>query len=198
MKKIALCAILSLLSGAVFAGDVAQGQAKSAVCGACHAADGNSTIAENPKLAGQGAKYLIKQLHDFKSGARENAIMQGQVMALTDEDIENISAFYAAQKVQHTAAAEDSVALGQALYRGGDVDRGIPACGACHGANGAGLAAAGYPAVGGQTATYTVAQLKAFQNHSRKNDANAVMRNIAARMTDEQINAIANYLVGLH
>ena len=168
------------------------------VCAGCHAADGNSVMPVNPKLAGQGEKYLAKQLLDFKSGARQNATMAPMANMLSDEDVNNVAAFYASQTVQHSAVADKYIELGQSLYRGGDADRDIPACIACHGASGKGMESAGFPAVGGQTATYTKAQLEAFRSGARNNDANNIMRDVVAKMSDEQIEALAYYLAGLH
>ncbi|MGB0496530.1 MAG: c-type cytochrome, partial [Kangiellaceae bacterium] len=128
MNKIISLAIVILFSNSVLAGDIAKGKAKSAVCAACHAADGNSQIAINPKLAGQSAKYIAKQLHDFKSGKRTDPTMAPMAALLNDEDIENVSAYYASQKVQHMAVEDKYIAPAQKLYRGGDSDRDIPAC----------------------------------------------------------------------
>jgi cytochrome c553 len=185
-------------TGFAQAGDAAKGKDKTMVCAGCHAADGNSVIAINPKLAGQGEKYLVKQLLDFKSGARQSAAMAPMANMLSDEDINNVAAYYASQTVQHNAVADKYIELGQSLYRGGDADRDIPACIACHGASGKGMAAAGFPAVGGQTAAYTKAQLEAFRSGARSNDISNVMRDVVAKMSDTQIEALAHYLTGLH
>lgn len=181
-----------------FAGDAAKGKASTAVCAGCHGADGNSTMAINPTLAGQSEAYLTKQLLDFKSGKRVNATMAPMANMLSDEDIANVSAYYAQQSVQHSAVADKYIELGQKLYRGGDADRDIPACMACHGAGGEGMASAGFPALGGQTPTYTKAQLEAFRSGARDNDANNIMRDVVAKMSDAQIEALAYYLAGLH
>ncbi|WP_444996581.1 c-type cytochrome [Aliikangiella sp. IMCC44359] len=190
--------LAALFVSNVSAGDAAKGKSKTAVCAGCHAADGNSPLAINPKIAGQGEKYLIKQLHDFKSGARPNATMAPMANMLSDEDIENVAAFYASQKIQYSAVPEEYIELGSRLYRSGDSDRGIPACMACHGATGNGMAAAGYPSVGGQHPEYVKAQLIAFRSGERNNDLNNVMRDVVAKMSDEQIEALAYYMVGLH
>jgi cytochrome c553 len=206
MEKMSMNKTINLLfsialigfAGLAQAGDAAKGKAKTMVCAGCHAADGNSVMPINPKLAGQGEKYLVKQLQDFKSGARQNATMAPMANMLSDEDINNVAAFYASQSVQHTAVADEYINLGQSLYRGGDADRDIPACMACHGASGKGMASAGFPAVGGQTATYTKSQLEAFRSGTRNNDANNIMRDVVAKMSDQQIEALAYYLAGLH
>ena len=198
MNKIIGLTLALLFSNIAYAGDIAKGQAKSAVCAACHAVDGNSAIAANPKLAGQSAKYLVKQLHDFKSGKRANAKMAPMAAMLNDEDIENVAAYYASQKVQHMAVDDKYIAVAEKLYRGGDSDRDIPACIACHSATGGGMAAAGFPAIGGQHPAYTIATLKAFRSGDRASDANEVMRDVVAKMSDTQIEALAYYLAGLH
>ena len=198
MKRIIGLLLAMVFAGGVSAGDAAKGKEKSAQCAACHGSDGNSPLAMNPKIAGQSAKYIVKQLKEFKSGARENAIMAPMASALTDDDMENIAAYYSSQEVQHAAVPEKYIALGERLYRAGDSDRDIPACMACHGAQGNGMSAAGFPAVGGQHPDYTKAQLIAFRDGSRDNDANNVMRDVVAKMSDEQIEALAYYLVGLH
>lgn len=180
------------------AGDAAKGKASAAMCGSCHGADGNSTIAINPKLAGQNEAYLTKQLLDFKSGKRVNATMAPMANMLSDEDIANVAAYYAQQSVQHSAVADEYIAPGQKLYRGGDADRDIPACTACHGAGGEGMSSAGFPAVGGQTPTYTKSQLEAFRSGARDNDLNNIMRDVVAKMSDAQIEALSYYLAGLH
>lgn len=200
MKKFAVFSIiLGFMSSAVLAGDAAKGQQAAAACAACHGSDGNTPIAPDyPKLAGQRANYTEKQLHDFKSGARDNAVMAGQVAALSDEQIEDIAAFYASLEVQHAAVPDKYIETGQTLYRAGDPAQGIPACTACHGPKGNGLESAGFAALGGQNPQYTIAQLKAFRSGARANDTNRMMRDIAAKLTDDQIEALAYYLVGLH
>lgn len=198
MNKIISLILAILFSSQLQAGDAAKGKTKTGVCASCHAEDGNSVIAINPKLAGQGEKYLIKQLQDFKSKERDNAIMFPMAGMLNDEDIENVAAYYASQKVQHMAVADKYIKVAEKIYRGGDSDRDIPACIACHGANGNGLSAAGFPAIGGQHPEYTIATLKAFRSGARSNDDNGIMRDIVAKMSDQQIEALGHYLVGLH
>lgn len=198
MNKIVALVFVILFAGGVSAGDAAKGKDKVAACASCHGTDGNSVMAINPSLAGQGEKYLSKQLRDFKSGARKNATMSPMANLVADDDIEHVAAFYASQSIQHSAVEDKYIELGQRLYRSGDADRDIPACMACHGADGNGMPAAGFPALGGQTAAYTKAQLVAFRSGARNNDANSVMRDVAAKMSDEQIEALSFYLVGLH
>ncbi len=198
MKKIIGLAVATLFSGQIFAGDATIGQTKIAVCSTCHAADGNGPLAANPKLAGQSEKYLAKQIRDFKSKARDNAVMFGMASMVLDEDIDHIAAYYATQKVQYAAVEEKHIPIAEKIYRGGDTDRDIPACLACHGAKGHGVDTAGYPAIGGQHPEYTITTLKAFRNGDRKNDENEIMRDVVAKMSDAQIEALAYYLAGLH
>ncbi len=183
--------------------DSAKGQSvANQVCAACHGADGNSPIPANPKLAGQVPEYLQKQLANFKPAAgkkadRENPVMAGMVTNLSPDDMRNVAAYYASQQAKAgTAKSQDTLALGQKIWRGGDSVKGLPACAACHGAAGAGLPAQ-YPRLAGQHAEYTEAQLKAFRAGERKNDANRMMQTIAAKMSDPEIRAVADYIAGL-
>ena len=172
------------------------------VCAACHAADGNSVAAANPKIAGQIAEYLQKQLHDFKAQEgkkpmRESPVMNGMVANLSDQDMKGLAAFYAGQAQKPAAAADKNLAaLGQKLWRGGDSQHGIPACAGCHGPAGAGIPAQ-FPRLSGQFAEYIAAQLTAFREGKRSNDQNGVMRGVAAHMNDGQIRAVAEYAAGL-
>ncbi|PWK52865.1 c-type cytochrome [Pleionea mediterranea] len=200
MKKFAvLFAILGLASTATAEGDAVKGQQAATACAACHGADGNTPLAPNyPKLSGQRANYAEKQLHDFKSGERDNAVMAGQVANLSDEDMANIAAFYASLEPQFAAVPAKYIEQGERLYRAGDKATGIPACAACHGPKGRGLDSAAFAALGGQSPQYTIEQLKAFRDGTRANDANRMMRDIAAKLSDEQMEALAYYMVGLH
>jgi len=172
------------------------------VCVACHAADGNSVAPANPKLAGQFAEYLEKQLREFKTeggrkAARQNAVMSGMVAPLSKADMRALAAYYAAQTLRPAAARDkDLAAQGQRLWRGGVGERGVPACAGCHGPDGAGIPGL-YPRLSGQFAEYIEAQLKAFRTGTRENDPNGMMRGVAARMTDEEIKAVAEYAAGL-
>lgn len=198
MRKIIGLAIAILFTSQIHAGDAAKGKEKAGTCLACHGADGNSPLGSNPKIAGQSEKYIVKQLKEFKNKARTNPLMSPMAANLTEEDMDDLAAYYSTQKVQHTAVADQYIEMAQKIYRGGDSDRDVPACIACHGANGNGMAAAGFPAVGGQHPEYTAATLKAFRSGARSNDENGIMRDIVAKMSDEQITALANYLAGLH
>jgi cytochrome c553 len=201
MKKIAVfttgCALLSFSMTLLGAGDAAVGQQKSVVCAACHQADGNSVNPEWPKLAGQHAGYLSKQLQDYKNGERNNAVMEGQVADLSDEDMNNLAAYFAGNELVPGTADPELINLGESLYRGGDVERGIPACAGCHGPAGRGNPAARFPTLGGQHNQYIATQLKAFRSMERANDPNQMMRDIAIKMTDPQIEAVASYIQGL-
>lgn len=199
MKKLAISVLLSLgLVAGAQAGDAAAGKKMAAACGACHGQDGNSAAASFPKIAGLGEKYILKQLKDFKSGARNNAIMAGQVAALNETQMADLAAYYASQTRSVGYAAKDKVELGEKVYRAGNKATGVPACMACHTIDGSGMAAAGFPGLGGQHADYIKAQLVQFQEGKRANDANEVMRDIAAKMSNKEIDAVSAYIQGLH
>jgi cytochrome c553 len=184
--------------GAYAAGDAAKGATTATtVCAACHAADGNSVMAANPKLAGQHPEYLAKQLANFKSGDRKNPVMTGMAAMLTDEDVANVSAYFSSQKAKGGAAkANGSGSLGEKIYKGGVAGSGVPACASCHSPNGAGIPVQ-FPRLAGQHAEYTVNQLKAFRAGERANDAASMMRMVAAKMTDAEVAAVADYIQGL-
>ncbi|MDO9475622.1 MAG: c-type cytochrome [Pseudohongiella sp.] len=192
-----LIAVTSLTAQA--AGDAAAGERKAAVCAACHGADGNSAIGSNPKLAGQNERYLLKQMHDVKSGARPIAMMTGLLDNLSEQDLADIAAFYASKVVTVNGANPDLIETGERIYRAGVEELGIAACSACHAPTGSGVAQAGFPALGGQHAEYISTQMKAFRAGTRNNDGDpAPMRIIAERLTDAEIEALANYVSGLH
>lgn len=179
------------------AGDPAAGEAKSTVCMACHGPGGNSLVPTWPKLAGQQSAYLYKQLMDFKSGARKNDQMSPQVLALNEQDFADLAAYFSVQPQSPGSADPASVDMGQALYRGGNLGSGVPACSGCHGPAGGGLGLARFPRIRGQHAAYTEATLKSFRASGRANDPNAMMRGVAARMTDAEIAAVSQYVQGL-
>jgi cytochrome c553 len=179
----------------LYAGDVKAGQEKSGMCASCHGADGNSPIAIYPKLAGQSASYLSKQLADFKSGNRVNPIMAGMVAGLSPQDMDDLAAYFAVQTP--TAGQGEGSDIGHKLYFGGDVNKGITACIACHGVNGKGMAQAGFPAVAGQNAAYLKTQLSTFREGSRGNDRNNMMRNIAIKLSDSDIDELVKYMSSL-
>ena len=176
--------------------DLAKGEASyAAVCAACHAADGNSTIAVNPMLAQQHPEYLVKQLKEFKSGKRADPVMQGMAAMLSDDDMRNVAAWLASQKAKEGFAKDkDLVSLGERIYRGGIQDRHIAACAGCHSPNGAGIPAQ-YPRLSGQHGDYTVKQLTDFRDGKRGN--NNQMRDVAAKLNDREIKAVADYIAGL-
>lgn len=175
--------------------DLAKGEAGFVVCAACHGADGNSAIPVNPKLAQQHPEYLVKQLQEFKSGKRNNAIMKGFATGLSTDDMRNI-AYWLASKQATPGFAKDKelVALGERIYRGGIGERKISACAGCHSPNGAGIPAQ-YPRLSGQHADYTQAQLTAFRDGVRLN--NLAMGQVAARLNDREIRAVSDYIAGL-
>lgn len=179
-------------------GDAEAGKAASATCAACHGPAGIATVKTNPNLAGQGAPYLLKQLQEFKSGVRENAIMLGMVAALDEDTMANLAAYYASLTPAEGVSEADSLELGRNIYQGGISSVDIPACMSCHGPDGAGNDAAKFPRVSGQNAEYTVATLQSFRSGTRANDPNKMMRLVAHRLSDVEIAALANYLQGLH
>ncbi|OUR64889.1 cytochrome c4 [Methylophaga sp. 42_25_T18] len=202
MKKLFSSLIMSMafvvVSPVMAAGDVSAGKGKAMVCAACHGADGNSPLDMFPKLAGQHESYIAKQLADFKSGARVNAVMAPMVANLTEQDMADLGAFYASNKVTPGAVSEDLLAAGQTIYRAGNKDSGLPACMACHGPTGAGMPAAKWPALSGQYSKYVELQLKAFAEGTRSNDPNNMMTDIAKKMTADEMKAVSAYVAGLH
>lgn len=208
MKRImALAAMLTAVTVVAaeppFKGDAAKAQGiVNQVCATCHAADGNSQIAVNPKLAGQIPEYLYKELTNFKPAAgkkaeRDNPVMAGMVASLSPEDMRNLAAYFAGQTAKPgTAKSKDLVALGQKIYRGGIVGKSVAACASCHGPNGAGMPAQ-YPRLSGQHAEYVESQLKAFRTGERANDANSAMRGVAGKLSDREIQAVSDYIAGL-
>jgi len=205
MKKLtfALCAFLAS-NTVVYAsntdstkatGDAEAGKAKTMICAGCHGPDGNSPAAMFPKIAGQHAEYMVKQLQDFKSGTRSEPTMAPMASPLSDQDMLDISAYYAAQKVTVATVDASAVAAGQKIYMGGNTETGLTACAACHGPSGLGNAAAKYPALSGQHADYTKKQLENFKAGTRTNQ---IMQDIASKMRTEEIQAVADYISGLH
>ncbi len=207
MKRLVLAVTLCLplvaaaesAEGNLFTGgDAAKGEAKAATCMACHGPKGNSNNPEWPSLAGQGAVYLKTSLEAFRSGQRKNVLMNAQATNLSDEDIADLAAYYAAQTAKPGVASEASVAVAEPLYRAGDAERGIAACAGCHGPNGAGNPAAGYPHVAGQQSTYSAIALRAYRAGERSMTHNGqMMTAVAQHLTDEEIEALASYLTGL-
>ncbi len=205
MKKFIITILLGLSAVATAnaaEGNAEAGKGKSAMCAACHGADGNSLVPMYPKLAGQSASYLVKQLAEFKLGmtsggksGRVDPVMGGMAMALSEQDMADVAAFYASQTL--TAGNGSENALGKKLYLGGNAEMEVTACVACHGINGKGMASAGFPALASQNAEYLKIQLEKFRNGSRNNDLNGMMRGVAANLTDEEITALSQYMSSL-
>jgi len=205
MNKLVVSLLLTLgVAGAATAaqtvkGDAAAGQAKTAVCGACHNPDGNSLAPNFPKLAGQGQRYLEKQLHDIKSGKRTVLEMTGMLAPFSDQDLADIAAYFSSQKGSVGAADPKLVERGRSLFNGGDLEKGMPACTGCHSPNGAGIALAGFPHLSGQHSQYVTKQLTDFREGTRTNDGDAMtMRTIAGKLSNHDIEALASYIQGLH
>ncbi|WP_047049728.1 c-type cytochrome [Vibrio mexicanus] len=205
MKKLAL--ILSLLAScsAWAQGNIEAGKAKSVTCAACHGADGNSQLAIYPSIAGQHAKYIEKQLKDFKLGmtsggkqGRVDPVMGGMAMPLSEQDMADLAAYYASVPLAPNSTPENVVEQGKILYTAGDAERGLTACIACHGPRGNGTELSGFPKISGQGAEYIKAQLEKFRDGSRANDMNAMMRDVAKILTDEDIDTLSKYVGGLH
>ena len=205
MKLPAALTVFAVLAatcaGSVFAAeaiavkaDPAKGQALAATCMACHTADGSRGSPANPILQGQHPEYIVKQLQEFKSGKRKSPVMMGMVGALSDDDMKHVAAFYGSKKAKPGfAKSKDTVALGEQIYRGGILERQVPACAGCHSPTGAGLPVQ-YPRVGGQHGDYTEAQLLSFRAGQRNN---VQMVAIAGRLNDREIKAVSDYIAGL-
>lgn len=171
---------------------------KAAVCAACHGGDGKALQPTYPNLAGQHPGYLAKQLTNYRDGERVNALMSGQAAGLSDEDIQGLALHYSKLPKIEGVASEDNLELGESIYRGGISSAGVPSCTGCHGPGGLGNPAALYPMLSGQPAGYTGDQLRYFRSGERANDSNEMMRGVAHRLTDTEIEAVANYIAGLH
>lgn len=180
--------------------DPSAGQEMAASCAACHGQEGISMVGSFPNQAGQQMSYLAKQIMDIRDGRREVAQMAGQVDDFSDQDAWDVAAYFAEMEPNIGQAEDDDelLARGQDLYRAGDMSKGIPACAACHSPAGQGIGTAVYPALSGQHAEYTVSTLQDFAAGVRHNDPNAIMRDIASKMSDRDMEAVANYVLGLH
>ena len=211
MKKLIFILIFITSLNILATGDPVIGKAKAIICGSCHGIDGNSLVPTFPKLAGQGEKYLLKQLRDFKSGARKDAVMTSMTAILTDEDLVNIASFYASQKNLKNVAAVDKglVILGGKIYKAGKKNKQITACIACHGATGKGIPSASFPALASQHAAYIIKQLKDFRQnalnaqtdanlYSRTNNYEGMMESVTKDLTNVEIDAIAQYISTLY
>ena len=203
MNKLIVSGVIILMSlaGVVHAaGDAAAGKNKVAACVGCHGVDGNSMVPMFPKLAGQGEKYIAKQLADFKADStRKDPQMKGFAAGVSEKDAADIGAFFASQKLKSAAPADGSkLVMGKEIYKGGNLQTGVPACQGGHGPKGAGMAAAGDPQIGGQYAAYTLKQLKAFKDGTRTNDDKKLMRNVLKAMTTKEMEAVAQYIASLN
>lgn len=181
----------------VMAVDIDAGKAKTAVCAGCHGADGNSAAAIWPKLAGQHASYIAKQLSDFKSGKRKDATMQGMVATLSDDDILNVAAYYESQTRTEAPFNDALIAQGENIYRGGITETSVAACMSCHSPKGTGNGPAAYPSLKGQHAEYISSQLAKFKSSARDNDAGKMMRNVTKRMSKAEMDAVSAYIAGI-
>jgi cytochrome c553 len=195
---ISLTFAAAMVSGpAHAAGDAKAGEAKSAACLACHGPMGNSVVPMWPKLAGQNVEYLQKQLMDFKANNRANEQMTPMALPLSDQDVADLAAYFASQQQSPGVPGGDSAGLGERLYRGGNATSGVPACTGCHGSEGIGMALAKFPHISGQHAQYVEQTLKHFRDGTRANDPNGMMRGVAARMSDQEIAAVSQYIQGV-
>ena len=201
MKKVLMVVLAGLAVGvatSVWAdGNVEAGKTKSATCAACHGADGNSVNPEWPKLAGQHPNYIIKELNEYKNDKRANATMSPMAKPLSEQDMADLAAYFSSQAKKLGEADQTKVGLGEQVYKGGNNATGVAACAACHGPTGAGNPAANFPSLNGQHATYVKAQLLNFRSGARANDAGRMMRNVAAKMSDAEIDSVAEYIAGL-
>jgi len=203
IRQLLALATLLLLAAPVAAqmvdGDPQAGESKAQSCAACHGANGNSNNPQWPNLAGQHADYLYSQLTFYKSGARQNAIMQGQAAGLSEQDMADLAAYYATLEMEVGETNEELADLGRSIYLGGSGEKGVPACAACHGPAGQGIPGTGYPRLGGQKAVYTSQQLQAYRSGERAGYGQAsVMTSIAANLSDEEIEAVSSYVYGLY
>ena len=197
MKKqlIAALLLISATATAHAAGDATAGKTKAAACAACHMADGNSMVPNFPKIAGQHAPYIVTQLTDFKAGTRKDATMFGMTAALNEQDMADLGAYFASQSAAIGTANAEKAATGKKVYQGGNKETGLSACMACHGPAGKGNAGAKFPSLRGQHTAYSIKQLKDFRSGAR---SNVMMNDIAAKMSDAEIDSVAEFIQGLH
>jgi cytochrome c553 len=197
VAALSLVAALGWTSSALAAGSKEAGQAKAATCSACHGMDGNSLSPEWPNLASQHESYILRQLKAFHGGQRQNVLMSPMAAILTDQDMADLAAYFSSQAVRGGETDPSKLKLGQHVFRAGNVSKQVIACAGCHGPAGRGNAPAAYPSVQGQHATYVAAQLRAYKAGARTTDPNQMMRNIAAGLSEEEIDAVASYVQGL-
>lgn len=192
-----LVGLIGLAQTGYATGDIAAGKSKSIACGACHGLKGNSTNPEWPNIAGQHGAYAAQELENFKAGRRVNPLMSAQTQMLSEQDMQDIAAYFETLPVAEGEADPALVERGEQLYRGGNTETGLAACTACHGPTGRGNPLSPYPSLSGQHATYTEAQLRAYRSGERNTDANQIMRNISSLLSDDDIRALASYIQGL-
>jgi cytochrome c553 len=197
VAALSMVAVFGWSTPSVAAGSKEAGQAKSATCVACHGVDGNSVNPEWPNLAGQHPSYILAQLKAFKTGERKNDLMTPMAMILSDEDMADLAAYFSSQPIKGGETDPSKLATGQRLFRGGNLKTGAMPCAGCHGPDGRGNPLAGYASIQGQHAVYVAAQLRAFKAGTRATDPNQMMRNVAAVLSDEEIDALASYVQGL-
>ncbi|MEJ6120748.1 cytochrome c4 [Vibrio sp. 2-Bac 85] len=195
---VAVIAVLGFINVAQAQGDIEAGKTKSTTCVACHGADGNSPSNLYPKIAGQHASYLVKQLQEFKSGVREDPIMAGMVAGLSEQDMEDLAAYFSSQTMTPETVSPEVAEAAKKFYMGGDLDRGIPGCTACHGPRGNGLELAKFPKISGQHPAYLKSQLEKFRSNLRHNAPNGMMKDISVKLSDADIELLSQYISALH
>jgi cytochrome c553 len=197
VAALSVVAVLGWSASALAAGSKEAGQAKAATCSACHGMDGNSVNPEWPTIAGQHETYILTQLKAFKAGDRQNPLMSPMAMILSDEDMADLAAYFSSQAARGGEADPAKLKLGQRVYRSGKPGSQVMACAGCHGPAGRGNAPAAYPSIQGQHATYVAMQLRAYKAGTRSSDPNQMMRNVAATLSEDEIDAVASYVQGL-
>lgn len=197
VAALSVVAVLGWSAPALAAGSKEAGQAKAATCSACHGMDGNSVNPEWPTIAGQHETYILTQLEAFKAGSRQNPLMSPMAMILSDEDMADLAAYFSSQAARGGETEPSRLKLGQRVYRSGKPEAAVMACAGCHGPAGRGNAPASYPSIQGQHATYVAAQLRAYKSGTRSSDPNQMMRNVAATLSEDEIDAVASYVQGL-
>jgi cytochrome c553 len=197
VAAVAMAVTLVWTATSLAAGSKEAGQAKAATCAACHGMDGTSVNPEWPNLAGQHESYILKQLNAFHGGQRQNPLMSPMALVLSEQDMADLAAYFSAQAIRGGETDPSMAKLGQRVYRSGNVEGKVMACAGCHGPTGRGNAPAAFPSIQGQRATYVAIQLKAYKAGTRTTDPNQMMRNMAAALSDEEIDAVASYVQGL-
>lgn len=198
LTMLVACAALAAAGTASAQGDINAGKQKAAACAACHGADGNSSNPEWPSLAGLGERYIVRQLQLFKNDQRQNALMTPMAKPLSEQDMADIAAYYSSLSIRPGGADPKLVEVGEHIWRGGLPERQVPACAACHGAAGEGNPPAAYPRLGGQQAVYLANSLTAYKSGQRTTDPASIMRDIASKLSDEEIRAVSSYASGLY